>query len=46
MDDSFEERRPGPRKPDPSQRSQASAAILDIIMDEANPLPPVVSFSY
>lgn len=42
-DDSFEERKSGPRKPDPSQRSHASTTILDIVMDEANPLPPVVS---
>lgn len=41
-DDSFEETRRAPRKSDPSQRSQTSASILDIIMDEANPLPPVV----
>lgn len=44
MDDSFEIQKVTSvvRKSDSGSRSQTSAAILDIIMDEGSALPPVV----
>ncbi|KAF8317159.1 hypothetical protein DL93DRAFT_591754 [Clavulina sp. PMI_390] len=39
--DQEDELRPATKKADGPLRSETSATILDIIMDEANPLPPV-----